>query len=133
MTTCAAAGTCEAPSFSPAAGTFDAAQDITLQTSTPSAHIYYTLDGTDPDDGSAEYSTPIHITQNTTIKAITYADGLTESSISEGVFNIRCAQPTFSPAGGDYDVAQNVIISADGAAIYYAIGETPTIDVTPKV
>lgn len=129
MTTCAAAGTCEAPSFSPAAGTFDAAQDITLQTSTPSAHIYYTLDGTDPDDGSAEYSTPIHITQNTTIKAITYADGLTKSSISTGVFNIRYAQPTFSPAGGDYDVAQNVIISADGAdAIYYAIGETPTID-----
>ena len=128
MTTCAAEGTCEAPSFSPAAGTFDEARDITLKTSTPSAHIYYTLDGTDPDDGSAEYSTPIHITQNTTIKAITYADGLTKSSISEGVFNIRCAQPTFSPAGGDYDVAQNVIISADGAAIYYAIGETPTID-----
>lgn len=128
MTTCAAEGTCEAPSFSPAAGTFDEAKDITLQTSTPSAHIYYTLDGTDPDNGSAEYSTPIHITQNTTIKAITYADGLTKSSISEGVFNIRCAQPTFSPAGGDYDVAQNVTISADGAAIYYAIGETPTID-----
>lgn len=129
MTTCAAAGTCEAPSFSPAASTFDEAQDITLKTSTPSAHIYYTLDGTDPDNGSAKYSTPIHITQNTTIKAITYADGLTESSISEGVFNIRCAQPTFSPAGGDYDVVQNVIISADGAdAIYYAIGETPTID-----
>ena len=128
MTTCAAAGTCEAPSFSPVAGTFDAAQDITLQTSTPSAHIYYTLDGTDPDDGSAEYSTPIHITQNTTIKAITYADGLIKSSISEGVFNIRCAQPTFTPVGGNYDVAQNVTISADGAAIYYAIGETPTID-----
>ena len=128
MTTCAAEGTCEAPSFSPVAGTFDAAQDITLQTSTPSAHIYYTLDGTDPDDGSAEYSTPIHITQNTTIKAITYADGLTKSSISEGVFNIRCAQPTFSPVGGKYDVAKNVTISADGAAIYYAIGETPTID-----
>lgn len=128
MTTCAPASTCEAPSFSPAAGTFDEARDITLKTSTPSAHIYYTLDGTDPDNGSDEYSTPIHITQNTTIKAITYADGLTKSSISEGVFNIRCAQPTFSPAGGDYDVAQNVIISADGAAIYYAIGETPTID-----
>lgn len=129
MTTCAAAGTCEAPSFSPAAGTFDVAQDITLQTSTPSAHIYYTLDGTDPDDGSAEYSTPIHITQNTTIKAITYADGLTESSISTGEFNIRYAQPTFSPAGGAYNAAQNVTISAAGAdAIYYAIGETPTID-----
>lgn len=130
MTTCAAEGTCEAPSFSPAAGTFDEARDITLQTSTPSAHIYYTLDGTDPDDGSAEYSTPIPITQNTTIKAITYADGLTKSSISTGVFNIRYAQPTFSPAGGDYDVAQNVIISADGAEhIYYTInGDDPIVD-----
>lgn len=122
MTTCAAEGTCEAPSFSPVAGTFDGAQDITLQTSTPSAHIYYTLDGTDPDNGSAEYSTPIHITQNTTIKAITYADGLTKSSISEGVFNIRCAQPTFSLAGGEYTTAQNVIISAEGAEhIYYTL------------
>ena len=122
MTTCAAEGTCEAPSFSPAAGTFDEARDITLKTSTPSAHIYYTLDGTDPDDGSAEYSTPIHITQNTTIKAITYADGLTKSSISEGVFNIRCAQPTFSLEEGEYTTAQNVIISAEGAEhIYYTL------------
>ena len=122
MTTCAAAGTCEAPSFSPAASTFDEARDITLKTSTPSAHIYYTLDGTDPDDGSAEYSTPIHITQNTTIKAITYADGLTESSISEGVFNIRCAQPTFSLEEGEYTTAQNVTISAEGAdAIYFTL------------
>ena len=131
MTTCAAAGTCEAPSFTPAAGTYDGAQDITLQTSTPSAHIYYTLDGTDPDDGSAEYSTtPIHITQNTTIKAITYAEGLTESSISEGVFNIRYAQPTFSPAGGAYNAVQNVTISAAEAdAIYYTTnGEDPTVD-----
>ena len=122
MTTCAPASTCEAPSFSPAAGTFDVAQDITLKTSTPSAHIYYTLDGTDPDNGSAKYSTPIHITQNTTIKAITYADGLTESSISEGVFNIRCAQPTFSLEEGEYTTAQNVTISAEGAdAIYFTL------------
>ena len=130
MTTCAAEGTCEAPSFSPAAGTFDGAQDITLQTSTPSAHIYYTLDGTDPDNGSAEYSTPIHITQNTTIKAITYADGLTKSSISTGVFNIRCAQPTFSLAAGEYTTAQNVTISAAGAdAVYYTInGDDPSVD-----
>lgn len=130
MTTCAAEGTCEAPSFSPVAGTFDEAQDITLKTSTPSAHIYYTLDGTDPDNGSAKYSTPIHITQNTTIKAITYADGLTKSSISTGVFNIRYAQPTFSLAAGEYTTAQNVIISADGAEhIYYTInGDDPIVD-----
>lgn len=122
MTTCAPASTCEAPSFSPAAGTFDEAQDITLKTSTPSAHIYYTLDGTDPDNGSDEYSIPIHITQNTTIKAITYADGLTESSISTGVFNIRYAQPTFSLEEGEYTTAQNVTISAEGAdAIYYTL------------
>ena len=133
MTTCAAAGTCEAPSFTPAAGTFDVAQDIELQTSTPSAHIYYTLDGSDPDDGSDEYTSAIHITQNTTIKAITYADGLTESSISEGVFNIRYAQPTLTasaaPVDGKYTSAITVTLAAEGAdAIYYAIGETPTID-----
>ena len=130
MTTCAAAGTCEAPSFSPVAGTFDVAQDVELLTSTPSATIYYTLDGSDPDDGSDEYTAAIHITQNTKIKAITYAEGLTESSISEGVFKIRYAQPTFSVDEGEYDAAQNVTISATGAdAIYYTVdGADPTVD-----
>lgn len=130
MTTCAAAGTCEAPSFSPAEGTFDAAQNVELLTSTPSATIYYTLDGNDPDDGSNEYTGPIHITQNTKIKAITYAAGLTESSVSEGEFKIRYAKPTFSVDEGEYDAAQNVTISATGAdAIYYTVdGADPTVD-----
>ncbi len=130
MTTCAAAGTCEAPSFNPTAGTFNGAQDIELQTSTPSAHIYYTLDGTDPDDGSDEYTTAIHITQNTIIKAITYADGLNESTISTGEFKIRFATaPTFGPTEGDYTSAQSVTMTATGAEhIYYTMtsdGSTP--------
>ena len=133
MTTCAAAGTCEAPSFSPAEGTFDAAQNVELLTSTPSATIYYTLDGSDPDDGSDEYTAAIHITKNTKIKAITYAAGLTKSPISEGEFKIRYAQPTFTPStapvDGKYTSAITVTLAAEGAdAIYYAIGATPTID-----
>ena len=127
---CAAAGQCYAPTFTPEAGTFDAAQNVELACATDGATIRYTIDGSAPSktEGTV-YSSAIAISANTTIKAIAYKDGMTDSEIAEGVFNIRCAQPTFSPAGGDYDEAKNVTILADGAdAIYYAIGETPTID-----
>ena len=130
---CAAAGQCFAPTFSPAAGTFDAAQSVELATTTDEADIYYTLDGeTTPSktSGTKYNGTPISVTQNTTIKAIAIKDGMDPSEVATGVFNIRYAQPTFSVASGDYDEAQNVTITATGAdAIYYTTnGEDPTVD-----
>ena len=120
---CAAAGQCYAPTFNPAAGTFDAAQNVELTCATEEATIRYTIDGSAPSKTvGTVYSSAIAISANTTIKAIAYKDGMEDSEIAEGVFNIRCAQPTFSPAGGDYDEAQNVTISADGADhIYYTL------------
>lgn len=58
------------PVFSPAAGTFYQAQNVTITTGTAGAKIYYTTDGTDPTAQSTAYSSPIGVSTTTTIKAI---------------------------------------------------------------
>lgn len=130
---CSAPSQCVIPTFNPGQGTFDAAQSVTLSTTTAEADIYYTLDGeTTPSktSGTKYNGTPISVTQNTTIKAIAIKDAMDPSEVATGVFNIRYAQPTFSVASGDYDEAQNVTITATGAdAIYYTTnGIDPIVD-----
>ncbi len=130
---CAAAGQCFAPTFSPAADTYDAAQSVELATTTDGATIYYTTNGNDPEpgeEGTIEYTAAISVTQNTTIKAIAIKGGMTDSEVSTGEFKIRFATaPTFSPAEGDFTTAQNVTMTATGADhIYYTMtsdGSTP--------
>ena len=130
---CAAPGQCVAPTFSPAAGTFDAAQSVELATTTDEADIYYTTNGNDPEpgeEGTSKYTSAISVTQNTTIKAIAIKDGMTDSEVATGEFKIRFATaPTFGPTEGDYTSAQSVTMAATGAEhIYYTMtsdGSTP--------
>ncbi|NOU97331.1 hypothetical protein GC093_29485 [Paenibacillus sp. LMG 31456] len=50
----------------PSAGTFSAAQEVTLMAN-ETATIFYTTDGSDPTTASAVYSEPIHVTATTTL------------------------------------------------------------------
>ena len=43
-------GTCAAPTFSPAAGTYSSAQTVTISTTTSGATIRYTTDGSTPSE-----------------------------------------------------------------------------------
>ena len=49
------------PSFSPAGGTYLEAQTVTISCETSGVDIYYTLDGTNPDDESIPYADPITV------------------------------------------------------------------------
>ena len=69
------------PEFSVAAGTIIAPQDVTITTETAGATIYYTIDGSDPDNTKTAYNGPIHVDANTTIKAIAMKNGFTNSAI----------------------------------------------------
>ena len=84
----------KAPEFSPAAGKYAADQEVTITSDTPGTSIFYTLDGTDPDEGSNRlwyhYGDPIPtvtVPLYTTLKAIAYRAGFLDSDITTGYYS----------------------------------------------
>ena len=77
-----------APTFSPAPGSYAAAQSVSLSTPTPGAAIRYTTDGSTPTTSSALYSNAIQVSATKTIKALTVASGYSNSSVSTGTYTI---------------------------------------------
>ena len=69
------------PVFNPASGTEfgDEGLQVSITCATEGVDIYYTLDGSEPDDESNPYNGPISLTETTTIKAIAY-DGYDNTS-----------------------------------------------------
>lgn len=130
-----AQATAAAPVITPDGGTFATTQSVTLSTTTASASIYYTLDGSTPATGSTLYSGPITISTDTTLKAIASAPGYTQSAVSSAtfIFTNQAPPPTFTPAGGTYIAAQQVTISDTdaNAKIYYTTdGSAPSASST---
>ena len=89
------------PTFSPAGGTFIAAQSVTISCTTAGATIYYTTDGTDPSSTNGTvYSAPISVSTTTTIKAIAIKEGLPNSAIATATYTITGkTQATVSISG----------------------------------
>lgn len=69
------------PTFSPSEEAFDSSVDVTLASTTGSASIYYTTDGTNPTSASTLYSGAITLSATTTIKAIAIKDGMDDSDV----------------------------------------------------
>jgi len=80
--------TCDAPTFSPAAGTYTTAQNVTISTTTEDATIYYTVDGTDPTTESTQYTSAITVSETTTIKAIAVKADYNNSSVASATYKI---------------------------------------------
>ena len=124
------------PTFSVAAGNYTSAQTVSITDKTSGATIYYTLDGSTPTNQSSKYTTPLPVSQTTTINAIAEAAGYSNSAVASATYTITipvAAAPAFSPAVGTYTTAQTVTLtdSTSGASIYYTInGTTPTASST---
>jgi len=86
-----------APTFSPPAGTFDAAQSVTITSATSGAAIYFTTDGVDPTTASSVYSTPVPVSATTTLKAIATAPGFTQSTVASATYTIGTTSPPPPP------------------------------------
>lgn len=54
---------------------------VVLKVRNPNAKIYYTLDGSEPDEHSALYTGPFKLNESATIKAVAYAEGKTRSEV----------------------------------------------------
>ncbi|MGA3008464.1 MAG: chitobiase/beta-hexosaminidase C-terminal domain-containing protein [Opitutaceae bacterium] len=116
-------GVVSAPTFSPAGGTYASAQTVTISSSTGGVSIRYTTDGSMPSETAGMvYAGAIAVSANTTIKAVAYASGLADSTVSTAAYTVQAALPTFSPAvTGTYTTPQSVTISSatSGASIAY--------------
>ena len=79
------------PVFSPAGGGFWTSQNVTITSTTPSAHIIYTTNGSDPLVGGidgGESPVIVNVTANTTIRAYASRDGYSPSRTKSALFNI---------------------------------------------
>ena len=86
--------TCATPTFSPAAGTYNSAQSVTISSETNDATIYYTTDGTDPSSSSTQYTTAISVSESMTIKAIAVKDGNNDSEVATAAYTINTSVAT---------------------------------------
>ncbi len=81
------APTVETPVIEPPAGIYETPQTVTMTCATEGASIFYTIDGTDPDDGSDPYPVEgISVSTNTTVKAIAYKSGMNPSFIATSIY-----------------------------------------------
>ena len=91
----------ETPVFDPVDGTeFEEMLDVNLSCVTTGAAIYYTMDGSDPDQTSGTlYTTAaaIKLKNTATLKAIAVADGYTDSEIAEATFTKAQPKPAPEP------------------------------------
>ncbi len=78
-----------APTFDPTPGSVFEPFDLTLESDTPDAEIWYTLDGTDPteeENDPIEYVDPFEISETTTVKAYADAPDMEPSSVVTGEY-----------------------------------------------
>jgi N-acetylneuraminic acid mutarotase len=86
----------DAPVFDPPAGSYAAAQSVTISDTTPGATIYYTTDGSTPTISSNVYSNPIAVSVAATIEAIAVASGYLNSDLASATYNITQPIPALS-------------------------------------
>ena len=117
--------TCAVPTFSPEAGTYTVAQEVTISTTTEGATIYYTTDGADPTTESSEYTAAIPVSETMTIKAIAVAEGNDNSAIATATYTIVSFEHEHAGTESDpYTVAdaRNAIDVNAGITDVYATG-----------
>lgn len=92
---------CANPTFTPAAGTYTAAQNVEIACATDGASIYYTIDGSDPTSGGTLYTVAIAVDASMTIRAVASKDNMTNSEIVDAVYTINVPEPP-TPDYGSY-------------------------------
>jgi hypothetical protein len=86
----ATAATVATPTITPATGTFTSAQSVTIADSTSGATIRYTTDGSTPTETNGiVYSGAFNVSVTTTVKAIAYQSGSTDSAVASSTITIN--------------------------------------------
>jgi alpha-tubulin suppressor-like RCC1 family protein len=125
-----------APSIAPGSGAYSSAQNVALSTSTPSADIRYTLDGTEPTSSSILASGTVNVASTLTLKARAYRTGWTASDSAAASYWIDAgtvATPVITPTAGTYTTAPLVAIATTttGATVRYTLDGTDPTSTSP--
>lgn len=121
----------EAPQFSVADGEYNEVQALKL-TVTGKGAIYYTLNGSDPDEKSQRYTTPILLENGSyTVKAVFINENGVTSDIVEARYHITVEAleaPVLNVDDGEYDTPVMITVTNDTEEVYYTTdGTTPTM------
>ncbi len=93
------------PIVNPKGGEYENEVTVTINSNEKDAVIYYTLEGSEPDEKASIYLTPIAITKTTILKAKAYKDGKKPSDTITETYTIKKEENTnvvFSPTPKDY-------------------------------
>jgi hypothetical protein len=106
---------------------------ITDSASSPGATVYYAFNAA-PTTSSTSCASPclVPVSVSETLEAVSAFDTnlLSASSVTTATYTFTAPAPTFSPAGGTYRTAQNVVLS-DTASVticYTTNGTAPAVN-----
>lgn len=122
------------PIFTPAAGTYTDAVWVKASSNTEDATIRYTIDSSDPTEGSDIFPDSLAIPSTTTLKARAFKPNWNPSQIVEARYNIvrTVENPIFSVDSGEYFYSFELIItSTEGANIHYTTDNTEPNENSP--
>ncbi len=81
-----------APAFNPGPATFGTAAAVAMTSSTGGASIRYTTDGSTPTETNGTlYTSAVYINSTTTLNAIAYETGFTDSPVTSGTYTLNLA------------------------------------------
>ena len=92
----------------------------------PKAHIYYTLDGTEPTLESTEYTDTLTVTEAGTVKAVAIAEGYLLSDVTTAEVEIfsQPATPTITPAYNEGATEVTLASATEGVELWYNYTES---------
>ncbi len=122
-------GQLAAPLLSLASGLFYDNQNVSISTVPENARIYYTVDGTEPTEGSNLYGGVLNITQSTELKVKAFLAGWVPSNTVTASYELK-VKPVSSPLPATvYTTPQDVTLATltPGTVIHYTLdGSVPT-------
>ncbi len=124
------------PQFSHEQGTYDEILSLKLTTNTTGT-VYYTLDGSQPDEKSAVYRNSIVLEDGIyTVRAYFVNDYGIQSETAVQIYQIhldKAHEPEVMPDSGEYTSPQMISVTVPkGEQVYYTVdGSTPTRDSIP--
>jgi len=113
------------PTFSPVAGTYSSTQSVTISTATSDATLRYTTDGSTPTSTTGTiYSGAITVASTTTLKAIAYKSGLTNSAVVTAAYTITppSAQWIYQPFADASGTASTAMALVSGVTSHSGTG-----------